>query len=550
MRDGSFRVLLVGLMAMSLPLWATKTTEDILRVDGGTISAGLTGTHGLRVFKGIPYAAAPVGNLRWREPQPVVPWRGVRKADAAPKNCIQMGYTKGSYYQLEFYHEPTPISEDCLYLNVWTPAHSSEEKRPVMVWIHGGGFAQGSGSTPSQSGEGLAQRGVVVVTFNYRLGVFGLLAHPELTQESEHHSSGNYALMDQIAALRWVQKNIAAFGGDPRNVTVFGQSAGAISAALLLTSPLAKGLFARVVGESEGFAARDQTLQEAEQQGVQLGKKIGAMTLAELRAVPAEELLKATDRQFRPIIDGYVLPGDVYSAFASGRQIRVPVLVGSNANERGNYPQPKDRHEYLEYTRRQYPDAVNEVMRIFPASTDEQATRTYLIRQRDWVAANMHTWAKFMSKTGMPAYLYYFDRKPPARAGETPLGAVHTSEIVYFRNTLDTVDRPWTPQDRKLSQTMSSYLVNFATTGDPNSNGLPSWASYEPDQVMELGDNVGPIPTPDKDELAWFEEYFAKQHSQPTRATGATSFSPPRGTRSDSLLNNSKIPFPAFPRQR
>jgi para-nitrobenzyl esterase len=505
---------------------ASAAINDPVRLQDGLIS-GVPGTaNGVRVFKGIPFAAPPVGNLRWRAPQPVAAWDGVRKADAFSKICTQIPRAKGSYFQLEFESEPEPSGEDCLYLNVWTAAQSPDEKRPVMVWIYGGAFLGGSGSTPAYSGAGLAEKGAVVVTLNYRLGVFGLLAHPELTSESGHNASGNYALMDQIAALKWVQSNITAFGGDPRRITIFGQSAGSISIASLLTSPLADGLFQRAVGESD-FATgtgpgnaetrrftESQTLREAEQQGVEFGKKVGATTLAALRAMPAGELLKTTSNlrwSLNSITDGYVIPKDVYAAYAADKQIKVPLLLGSVANERANFPHPKTLQDYLNYTRRQFPDAFDEVMRVFPASNDDEATRAYLSRERDIMAADMRVWAQFMSRDGGTAYLYYFTRKPPARAGETPLGAVHTSDIVYFRNTLDTVDRPWTPQDRKLSDVMSSYLVNFATTGNPNGAGLPNWAAYKAGEVMELGDNIGPILTPDARELDWLDAYVARQ---------------------------------------
>lgn len=481
-----------------------------IRVDGGLVADVAADASAIRTFKGIPYAAPPVGNLRWRPPQPVVPWTGVRRADSASKTCVQTGYQPGTFYQREFYREPAPTSEDCLYLNVWTPARHASERRPVLVWIHGGGFAQGAGSTPAQGGEGLARKGIVVVTFNYRLGVFGLLAHPELTRESPQHASGNYFLMDEIAALKWVQKNIEAFGGDPRHVTIFGQSAGSMSEALLLVSPLAKDLFVGVVGQSGSFGEPYASLREAEQQGVRLGQKVGATTLSALRAMPADQLLQSSDREFRPIIDGYAVPEDVYSTFARGRQTKVPVLIGSNANERGNYPQPKSVGEYRQFTERQYPGAVQEMMRVFPARSDREATTAYLARQSDAMAAGMHVWAKMMSAASMPAYLYYFDRKPPARDGEAPLGAVHTAEIVYFRNMLDTVDRPWTSTDRRLAETMSSYLANFATNGDPNRDGLTVWPRYTPDRAMELGENIGPIAVPDAQQLAWFEDYFAK----------------------------------------
>jgi para-nitrobenzyl esterase len=374
---------------------------------------------------------------------------------------------------------------------------------------------------------------------NYRFGVFGLFAHPELTKESGHDASGNYALMDQIAALKWVQSNIVAFGGDPRKVTIFGQSAGSDSIALLLASPPSIGLFQRAMGESgfgggfygpgDGEARRyieAPSLNEAEQRGVELGKRTGAATLAALRSIPADELLKATSLQswpiagpldsvyqrFRPIVDGYVVPEDVYSAFREGQQMRVPVLIGSVDNERANYPHPTTLQDYLSWTRRQFPDAFDDVLRVFPANNDVEATQTFLVRQRDIMAGpEMRRWAEFNSRSGVNTWLFYFTRKPPARAGETPLGAVHVADIVYFRNTLDMVDRPWTPQDRKLADLMSSYLINFATTGNPNGSGLPPWPAYTTGEIMELGDHVGPIPTPDVRELDWLDEYVARK---------------------------------------
>jgi len=504
------------ILASSLSIAPALATNDPIRVDGGLIANGAADTNGVRTFKGIPYAAPPVGNLRWRSPQPVVAWTGVRRTDSPSKACTQMGYQPGSFYQREFYREPAPTSEDCLYLNVWTPARNAAERRPVLVWIHGGGFAQGAGSTPSQGGEGLARKGVVVVTFNYRLGVFGLLAHPELTNESPQHASGNYSLMDEIAALTWVHRNIAAFGGDPRHVTIFGQSAGSMSGALLLASPLARDLFVGVVGHSGSFSEPYQTLREAEQQGARLAQKLGATSLSALRATPADRLLQNSDREFRPTIDGYVVPEDVYSVFARRQQLKVPVLIGWNANERGNYPQPKNLEEYRTFTERQYPSVVPDIMQAFPARNDEEATSAYLRRQTDAVAAGMHLWANMMSAAGASTFLYRFDRTPPAREGETPLGPVHTAEIVYFRNMLNTVDRPWTSTDVKLSETMSTYLANFAAKGDPNGDKIPGWPRYAPDRIMELGDHVGSIALPDAAHVAWFEEYFAKLHGRPS----------------------------------
>ena len=539
MRNAKIGALIIAVIAGSSA--ASAAIDDPVRVQNGLISGVAETVDRVRVFKGIPFAAPPVGHLRWREPQPVADWAGVRKADSFSTICTQTP-PQGSWFDFEFNRKPQPTGEDCLYLNVWTAAQSSDDRRPVLVWLHGGGFVGGSGTDPSHSGSGLAQKGAVVVTLNYRLGVFGFFAHPELTRESDHNASGNYGLMDQIAALKWVHSNIAAFGGDPQKVTIFGQSAGSDSIALLLTSPLATGLFQRAMGES-GFGGgfygpgdaqarryiEASRLDEAEQRGVELGKRTGAATLAELRSIPADALLKATSVQswpitgpldtiyqrFRPIVDGYVVSEDVDSAYQEGKQMNVPVLIGSVDNERANYPHPITLQDYLSWTRRQFPDAFDEVLRVFPASNDAEATRAFLIRQRDIMAGpEVRSWAEFNSRHGVNTWSFYFTRKPPARIRETPLGAVHTAEIVYFKNALSTVDRPWTAQDRRLADLMSSYLINFAIAGDPNGSGLPLWPAYTTGEIMELGDHVGPIPTPDVRELDWLDEYVARKKTR------------------------------------
>src|SRR4051812_39235676 len=302
--------------------------SDTVTVDGGRLRG--TSADGVRVFKGIPFAAAPIGARRWKEPEPVVAWSGVKNADTFGAQCMQEPYPEGSPYASA--SPPPAMSEDCLYLNVWTAAKAGD-KRPVMVWIHGGAWTRGSGSTPTYNGAALARKGVVVVTTNYRLGVLGFLAHPELTKESPNHASGNYAILDHIAALKWVQKNIAAFGGDPTRVTIFGESAGSWSVNVLHATPLAKGLFHRAIGESGGQFAGNPSLAQAERRGVALADAVGARTLAELRALPADQLLGV--EAFRAIanVDGYVLPEDVRTIFGRKRHNDVPVLVGSNANE-------------------------------------------------------------------------------------------------------------------------------------------------------------------------------------------------------------------------
>lgn len=464
-------------------------------VDGGAIVGVPASTPELRIFKGIPYASPPVGNLRWRAPQPVQSWAGVRRADHFSDACTQLPHVAGSYYQVEYYREQETSSEDCLYLNVYTVAQSTGEKRPVMVWIHGGGFAQGHAGIPLYQGEILARKGVVLVTFNYRLGVFGLLAHPELTVESGHGASGNYALMDELAVLQWVKRNAAAFGGDPENVTLFGQSAGAISVSMLMASPLAEGLFRRGIGESGflissgGTLLSGLSLHDAEQRGVKLGEKLEATSLAALRVVPAALLLKASDREMDLIVDGYVLPRDPLTVYLSGGQMKVPVMVGSVSNERGNDPQPHSVGEYERFVRRLYPGAAADVMEAYPVASDADAMPVYLRMARNFMAGKALYWAELMRKAGVPAYRFWFDRAPPPRSGETPLGAVHMTEVGFVMGALDSIDRPWTEVDRKLSDVMSSYWVNFARTGNPNGTGLPEWPMMKAGEVMELGDH-------------------------------------------------------------
>ena len=327
--DYNVRMRFVAALLLCTP-FSLFAIDDPVRISNGSLSGTLGRSLEVRVYKGIPYASPPVGSLRWKTPKSAATWEGVRKADAFSPACMQTPYPSSSIY----HSEPEPVSEDCLYLNLWTAAKSPRERRPVMVWIHGGALTRGSGFVGVYDGESLAKKGVVVVTINYRLGIFGFLAHPELTRESDHNASGNYGLLDQITALEWVQKNIAAFGGDPKRVTIFGESAGSWSVNYLMATPLANGLFQRAIGESGAAFESVKTLAETEATGVKFAKSMGADTIAALRAKPAEEILKSSAfASFPPNVDGWMLPHDVYTIFAAGKQNDVPILIGSNADE-------------------------------------------------------------------------------------------------------------------------------------------------------------------------------------------------------------------------
>jgi para-nitrobenzyl esterase len=491
------RLPLAMILAAALPLAAAIT--DPVRVEQGQLSGVPGSDPSVRVFKGIPFAAPPVGNLRWRAPKPAADWPGVRKADQFSATCMQTPYPEGSLYR----SEPQPVSEDCLYLNIWTAAKSPSDKRPVMVWIHGGAFTRGSGSTKTYDGENFAKKGVVLVTINYRLGIFGFFAHPELTQESEHHSSGDYGILDEVAALQWVQKNIAAFGGDPRRATIFGESAGSWAVNVLVASPLTKGLFQRAIGESGGNFATMTKLADLEKSGARAG------SIQDLRAKSADDVLKVTG-QFSVNVDGWLLPTDVMTIYEKGQQNDVPVLIGSNADEGTAFMPPKVTLTSFEANAKQNFGAnAEKFLKIYPATSDEEAWKASAAFMRDRTfGLQMRTWARLQTKTGKShAYLYYFSRVPPGPRS-AHYGAYHASEISYVFGTGDIVRRSWPDPDHKLSETMSSYWVNFATTGNPNGKGLPAWPAYDEkkDLAMEFGYEVTPIPSPNKAALDFLTE--------------------------------------------
>ena len=491
------------LLFAAIPLLASGYT---VRTENGLLAGGLGTNPGVRVFKGIPYAAPPVGDLRWKAPQPAPSWDGVRDATKFSPICFQEPYPEGSIYR----KPPQPMSEDCLYLNVWTASQPSNERRPVMFWIHGGALTRGFGSAASYDGESLVKKGVVVVTINYRLGVFGFLAHPELTRESGHHSSGNYGLLDQIAALEWVRKNIAAFGGDPRRVTIFGESAGSWSVNYLMATPLARGLFQRAIGESAGAFGVMAKLEQVERTGSKFAASVQA-----LRAQPAAEVLKAASgKAFPRSVDGWLFPEDVFTIFATGRQNDVPLLAGSNADEGtalSPWPANGTAASFKEQSRRIFGDQLAQFLKFYPAGSDAEARVSHYASYRDYAFGwQMRTWVRMASKTGQSnAYLYYFTRVTPGPASAS-LGAYHASEIPYVFHNLHLVSRPYADADRKLSDIMSAYWVNFATTGDPNGEGLPSWPVYreKSDLALELGNEIRVRPELHKAELDFLDSHF------------------------------------------
>ena len=517
------RTVLVTLIIVPTILYGRT---DPVRVEQGLLSGTEGKNPDVRVYRGVPYAAPPVGVLRWKAPQPPASWQGVREAKEFSHACLQTQYPAGSIYQAKL----PPLSEDCLYLNIWTAAKSSKDRLPVMVWIHGGGFTRGSGISDAYNGENFAHKGVVLVTINYRLGIFGFFVHPALTAESEHHASGNYALMDMVAALEWVKKNIHGFGGDPHRVTIFGESAGSWAVNALMATPLAKGLFQRAIGESGGSFSSMKTLAEAEKSGEVFAASMGASqdTLKTLRGKPAEEILKASDAPVtRPVVDGWVLPQDVASIFAQGKQNDVPLIVGFNADE-GTTLAPQGTaltaEVFTSGVRQRYGNLSDAFLKVYPANSNQEAVSSFFSAYRDQTFGwEMRTWARMATATGHhPAYLYYFSHRPPGPQSSL-LRAFHASEIPYvFGNFFWPF--PWVDADRKLSDTVSSYWVNFAKTGDPNGEGLAKWPVYDPgsDQALEFGDAVSVHAGVDKPGLDFFDTYY-QSLKPPTAGAGVSA---------------------------
>jgi para-nitrobenzyl esterase len=530
--------LWAGLIAATLSLAACGggsgayvPQSDLLQVSGGTIAAGNESSSAMRVFKGIPFAAPPVGNLRWKAPQPVPAWTGVKQANAFGNACVAGNRPAGRPGAI-LYQDPGPQGEDCLYLNVWTSAASNaQEKRPVMMLLYGGGNQLGAASQQNYDGAGLAAKGAVVVTMNYRLGALGFMAHPELTAEGAGRS-GNYALLDALAGLQWIQANIGAFGGDASRVTVYSESAGAGIASVLLASPRAKGLFHRMVLESLAnlpAGANNQTLAQAQAAGSAFGASLNAPTLAALRAKSATEIMAAT---FAPtvIVDGDVLPDQLDLLFARKQVNDVPLLLGWNADEGTPYPPfATTLAGYNAAANARYGSMAAQFKAVYPVNSDADVQAMAYAPMRDslfawqiWTTARAHA-----AINRSPTWLYFFTRRPPYYPDQhfTELdppslyGAFHSSEQIYFYNNLDkgTPARPYTPTDRSIADVASSYLVNFAATGNPNGGTLPQWPTFTgpASQTMEIGDRIGATAVPFRPALEFFDVFYTQSLGRP-----------------------------------
>jgi len=508
------------LMTLSLSAGAQVLTA---KVTGGEVQG--VAVDGAAMFKGIPFAAPPTGELRWKKPQPVISWQGTRAATAFAPSCIQ------DPAMLQVQQAPPAASEDCLYLNVWTPAANARERLPVMVWIYGGGFAIGTTAAPVYDGKRLSEKGVVVVSVAYRVGPFGFLAHPELSRESGK-GSGNYGLQDMIAGLQWVKDNVAAFGGDPGNVTIFGESAGGIAVSMLAASPYAKGLFHKVISESGGSFAPSRrameggelvpTLAAAEAVGQQFLGKLGATSLAAARALPAAKILEAQGpgltNTFWPTDDGDVLPGDQFVLYSAGRFNDTPVLIGTNSDEGALFIQGGVTSAAFEQQiRAGYGEHADALLAVYSHATDAQALESAQDVFRDSTFAwPTWAWARLQSTKGKgAAYVYYFDHRTPQK----PNGAWHADEIPFvFRNFGKSFAAPGAPpetapraEDTAMSELVSAYFTNFAKTGDPNGAGLPQWPAFkeQSQQVMFLDAKPSARPVPNVPQLTAFDKYFA-----------------------------------------
>jgi len=482
-----------------------------VKVAEGLVQGAIEGD--LTVYKGIPFAAPPVGNLRWKAPQPASKWQGVKQTIKFAPGPIQGG------------NPPSGKSEDCLYLNVWTPAKSAKEKVPVFVWIYGGGFGAGATSEWPYSGEKLAKKGVVLVSIAYRVGQLGFFAHPELSAENSNKVSGNYGLLDMIAGLKWIKKNIAAFGGDPSKVTIFGESAGGIAVSMLCASPQAKGLFTGAISESGGsFGPSRQTitypgenmkrLKDAEIDGVTYMKSAGVTSIAELRKIAPDKLPGGRGLgMFWPIVDGYVIPDDQHKLYEAGKYNDVAILVGYNSDEGASFSPPKTPQDYINGVKTRYGKFADALIKAYPAGettvpkTARDLARDAAFGWQTW------SWARLQAETGKSkVFYYYFDQHPdyPEGSPKAGSGSPHGQEVAYVFNHLDPNSPQTSKTDLAISDAMATYWTNFAKYGDPNGGGLPHWPAFnDANPVLmyfQQTPHIGPVPSVES--LKVLDSYF------------------------------------------
>ena len=474
-----------------------------------------TESSGIRIFRGVPFAQPPIGNLRFAPPAPAAHWDGVRDATHFGARCMQLPL----FGDMNF--RSNGMSEDCLYLNIWTSAKRTSERLPVLVYYFGGGFQAGDGSEPRYDGESMARKGIVTITISYRLGVFGFLAHPDLTAESPNHASGNYALMDQSAALHWVKANIAAFGGDPGKITIAGESAGSFAVSAQMASPLSRDLIAGAIGESGSTIMTTMPLKEAEAMGAKFAEAAGVHSLKELRELPAQQLLEVVSKpgapRFNVCVDGYFFPEAPKSIYAAGKQAHVPLLAGWNSEEQGTRAvlgreQPTVAN-FRAAIERLYKDHAPEVLRVYaPADDSEVENVARSLASDRFIAFGTWKWIDVAAQTGgKPVYRYFYERARPKMTAEfagatanlaggvtrnsspvrdappPPKGAVHSAEIEYAMGNLDgNKVYAWEPDDFKVSKTMQDYFANFIKKGDPNGPGLPKWPTVKGGKAAQV----------------------------------------------------------------
>ena len=507
---GIFRFLIVISTIIILNACSSTLPPEQAKIEQGIVQGTIEG--GLRVFKSIPFASPPVGDLRWKAPQPAEKWKGIRQATQYAPAPFQGG------------DPPSGRSEDCLYLNIWTPAKSGKERLPVMVWIYGGGFSFGSTAEPVYSGDQIAKKGVILVSIAYRVGQLGFLAHPELSAENPNGVSGNYGLLDQIAGLKWVQKNIAAFGGDPNKVTIFGESAGGISVSMLCASSLAKGLFHGAISQSGGSfgptrpttypGENMKTLKQAENEGIAFAQNAGASSIAELRKIDAEKLPSGWGMGSAwPIVDGYVIPDDQYKLYEAGKYNDVPVLIGYNSDEGLSFTWVKTPEEFVEGTKLRYGKFADQLLKVYPVG-ENSIPKSARDLSRD-AAFGWHTWiwARLQSQTGKSnVYFYYFDQHPhyPENSPQYDHGSPHGQDIAYVFQHLDTKNPQITRSDLEISEAMGRYWTNFAKNGNPNGEGVPDWPAFSNANpvVMYLGPTPHTGPVPGAESLKVLNNYF------------------------------------------